>query len=537
MEALAGNLNEMHRTPLHESHVAVLRKIARERTFLVGAIVAKAGSPMDHFIYILKGEIEVLDPVTYERSMQSTLGPTQFLGDISFLSGGNWTLSMRAVTDTQVLEVERDALLTLMSQIPEMSDIIINVYAARRRLLLEQGQSMLRLIGADMDANIERIAAFASRNKIPYKSYDLNSAEAIDTAKSCTIAPHKPAVIFGKNKIITNPTPRKVARQLGMALDVNLDDMVDLVIIGAGPAGVAAAVYAGSEGLSAVVVEDTAIGGQAGTSSRIENYMGFPTGISGADLVWRGQIQAIKFGTRFIVPRRVTALHKGADSTFCITLDKDQQFLSKSVLVAAGVQYKRLPIDNLKNFEGVGVYYAATKMEARFCKDKQIVIVGGGNSAGQAAMFLSRYAKHVHILVRGASLAASMSNYLSSRINADSMVSIHFKTEVTALNGDERLESISVKGPNGRHVIGSAALFLMVGAAPNTDWLQGILALDDKGFIKCGNDVGTDSPFATSEAGIFAVGDIRSNSVKRVASAVGEGSVVISKIWEYVNAP
>lgn len=534
MEAFANNLSEMQRTPLHKSHVAALRKIAHERTFVAGTVAAQAGSPMDHFIYILDGEIEVLDPVTHERSMQSTLGPTQFLGDISFLSGGSWTLSMRAVTDTHVLEVERDALLTLMAQIPEMSDIIINVYAARRRLLLEQGKSMLRLIGADVDANIERIAAFASRNKIPYKSYDLNSAEAIDTAKSCAITAHKPAVVFG-NDIVKEPTPQKVARLLGMALDVNLEDRVDLVIIGAGPAGVAAAVYAGSEGLDAVVVEDTAIGGQAGTSSRIENYMGFPTGISGADLVWRGEIQAIKFGTRFIVPRRVTALHKGANKTFCITLDGDQQFLSKSVLVAAGVQYKRLPIDNLKKFEGVGVYYAATKMETRFCKNQQVVIVGGGNSAGQAAMFLSRYAKHVHVLVRGTSLAASMSDYLSSRINTDPRITVHFETEVTALNGDKHLESVTVKGASGKHIIDSAALFLMVGAAPNTDWLQGVVALDDKGFIKCGHEVDADSAFATSEAGIFAVGDIRSNSVKRVASAVGEGSVVISTIWEYVN--
>lgn len=536
MESLAGNLHEMKRTPLHESHVAALHKIATVRTFAAGDIVAQAGSAMNHFIYVLDGEIEAVDPFTNERLLQDTLGPTQFMGDISFLSGGNWTLSMRAVTETRVLDVERRALLELMSQVPEMSDIIISVYAARRRQGLEENSSMLVLIGADIDIDIQRIARFANRNKIPYQSYDLGSNNAMDTAKTCSIAQHKPAVIFGENNVIDDPTPQKIARLLGMELDVTLDDIVDLVIVGAGPSGVAAAVYAGAEGLNAVVVEDTAIGGQAGTSSRIENYMGFPTGISGADLVWRGQIQAIKFGTRFIVPRRVTAVDKCDNGTFCITLDDEQQFLTKSLLVAAGVQYKRLPIDNLEKFESAGVYYAATDMEARFCKNKEAVIVGGGNSAGQAAMFLCRYAKHVHILVRGKSLADSMSSYLYNRLEADPAITIHFETQVAALNGEDRLENITVKGSDGTRVIDSSALFLMVGAAPNTDWLKGIIALDDKGFIKCGNDIGASSPFATSEAGIFAVGDIRSNSVKRVASAVGEGSVVISKVWEHVHA-
>jgi len=535
MESLAGDLREMQRTPLHDDHVAAIRKIGKEQTWIAGDIVAEAGTVMDRFYYILNGEIEVLDPFTRERNLPHTLGPAQFMGDITFLTGGNWTLPMRTVSDTRVLAAEREAMLALMSTIPEMSDIIITVYAARRRRMLEEGRSSLKLIGADRDANIQQIAAFATRNRIPYDNYDLDSEEAGDAVASCDLAHHQPAVIFGKNNLVEDPTPRKVAQLLGMDLDMQSENLFDLLIVGGGPSGVAAAVYAGAEGLNALVIEDISVGGQAGTSSRIENYMGFPTGISGADLVWRGQIQAMKFGTRFAVPRRVTALHKRDDGTFCVTLDCSREICAKAILVATGVQYRRLPLDRLEEFEGAGVYYAATDMEARFCRNTEAVIIGGGNSAGQAAMFLSRYAKHVHILVRGKSLAASMSSYLSSRLDADSAITLHLETEVASLNGDTSLESVGIKGPDGDDIIDSSAVFVMVGAAPNTEWLKDLVALDDKGFVQCGDKVGADNPFATSEPGIFAVGDVRADSVKRVASAVGEGSVVISSIWSYVN--
>jgi thioredoxin reductase (NADPH) len=429
-------------------------------------------------------------------------------------------------------------MLTLMSRIPEMSDIIITVFSARRRRQLEDRDSSLLLIGEDEDRNVRRVAEFASRNRIPYSSHALKSPEAEATARSCSMDSAVPAVIFGRNVVITDPTPDKVAQLLGLSLDLKNDETFDLLIVGGGPAGVAAGVYAGAEGLRALVVEDVAIGGQAGTSSRIENYMGFPTGISGADLVWRGEVQALKFGTRFAMPRRVVLLHKLEDGYFCATFDNGQLVRAKAVVVATGVQYRRLPLDRLADFEGAGIYYAATEIEARYCRETEAVIIGGGNSAGQAAMFLSRSARSVRVLVRGTSLAASMSSYLSSRLEADPRITVEYNAEVTELHGREHLEALTIRNvmTGATRLVDTCALFIMVGAAPNTEWLAGLVKLDDKGYVVTGS--GADSaasPFATSLPGVFAVGDVRAGSVKRVASSVGEGSVAISKVWEFVN--
>jgi len=337
---------------------------------------------------------------------------------------------------------------------------------------------------------------------------------------------------------VADPTPDKVARLLGLNREFHNDEAFDVLIVGGGPAGVAAGVYAGAEGLSALVVEDIAIGGQAGTSSRIENYMGFPTGISGADLVWRGEVQAMKFGTRFAMPRRVVLLERLEDESFCATFDTGQRVRATAVVVATGVQYRRPPIDRLKDFEGAGIYYAATDIEARYCKGVDAVIIGGGNSAGQAAMFLSRSVRSVRMLVRGASLAASMSSYLSNRLDADPRIQIEFGAVVTALHGGGHLEAVTISDAKtgATRVVDTSALFIMAGASPNTEWLSGLVDLDDKGFVLTGFGAGGPaSPFATSRLGICAVGDVRAGSVKRVASSVGEGSVVISKVWEFVN--
>jgi thioredoxin reductase (NADPH) len=266
--------------------------------------------------------------------------------------------------------------------------------------------------------------------------------------------------------------------------------------------------------------------------------MGFPTGISGADLVWRGEVQALKFGTRFAMPRRVALLERLEDESFCANFDNGQRVRAKAVVVATGVQYRRLPLDRLANFEGAGIYYAATEIEARYCKGTEAVIIGGGNSAGQAAMFLSRSARCVRVLVRGVSHAASMSSYLSSRLEADPRITIEYGAEVSALHGADHLEALTIRDAKtgATRVVDTRALFIMVGAAPNTEWLSGLVKLDDKGFVITGSGVGSAAtPFATSLPGIFAVGDVRAGSVKRVASSVGEGSVVISNVWEFVN--
>ena len=524
----------MTRTPLAPEHVARMREIGEVKKVGSGEFLVRFGEPIEQFYYLEEGELEAINALTGQRYGVATLGPTQFFGEISFLSGGTWLLGSRAVRDSQILCVEREAMLDLMRQIPEMSDIIVTVLAGRRRRLLETNESALTIIGAEVSKELREIAAFAGRNRIPVQSIPLHTEEAEEKATECAL-PREPALIFGKNNVIEDPTPTKIAQLLGLDLAVQTDEVFDVLIVGGGPGGVAAGVYAGAEGLTALVLEDLTIGGQAGTSSRIENYMGFPTGISGADLCWRGEVQAMKFGTRFAVPRRAESLFQQDDGSFCVTLDNGRQVCARAIVVATGVQYRRLPIDRLEDFEGSGIYYAATDVEARYCRGDEVAIIGGGNSAGQAAMFLSRSTKHVHLLVRGPSLAASMSDYLSSRLEAEDHITVHYNTQMSELCGEDRLDGINVIKSDDLHRLNTSAVFVMVGAAPCTDWISGHVELDDKGFVKTGPDVGAKTSYGTSYPGIFAVGDVRAGSVKRVASAVGEGSVVISKVWDYLN--
>ena len=465
METIGGDLNQMQRTPLEPAHVAALRAAGKPAFYPKGAVLTHAGDPVDRFTYVEDGEIEIVNPFTDERHLPSTIGPTQFMAEISLLNGGAWSMQMRAARDTQVIEVPRQAILTLMAQVPEMSDIIITVLSARRRRQLENRDSSLKLIGEEQSRAVRGIAEFASRNRIPYSSLALGSAAAEETATSCGAPRAEPVVIYGRDTVVTDPTPEKVARLLGLNRDFVDDEAFDVLIVGAGPAGVAAGVYAGAEGLSALVVEDVAIGGQAGTSSRIENYMGFPTGISGADLVWRGEIQAMKFGTRFAMPRRVVKLEQLGDASFCASFDIGQRVRATTVVVATGVQYRRLPIARLADFEGAGVYYAATDIEARYCQGTEAIVIGGGNSAGQAAMYLSRSASRVRLLVRGPSLAHSMSRYLSSRLEADPAITIEYNAEVSALHGAEKMDAVTIRNriSGESRELDSCAVFVMVG--------------------------------------------------------------------------
>ncbi|MEL7024546.1 MAG: FAD-dependent oxidoreductase [Pseudomonadota bacterium] len=536
MESMAGDLREMRRTPLLDPHVEALRSVGTETHFAEGEIVVQAGEPAEKFIYVLEGEIVVLHPITGERHLEASLGPTQFAGEISLLAGTANTMSLRACAPTRALVVPRTDLLDLMSRIPEMSDIIITVLAARRRRQLDDYDSNLTLLGAEQDRQIRQVEAFATRNRLPFRRVELGTPEADELAQVCSIESGKPAVVFGSNQVIESPTPRRVARVLGLDLSVDCGEVVDVLVVGGGPSGVAAGVYCGAEGLGAIVVESLAVGGQAGTSSRIENYMGFPTGISGADLVWRGEVQAMKFGTRFLVPCRVESLDKDGDE-FVAVVDDGRKVRSKAVIIATGVQYRRLPLDRLEDFEGAGIYYAATESEARYCRDSEAVVIGGGNSAGQAAMYLSRSAKHVHVLIRGTTLASSMSEYLSSRLFADPKITVHFESQVTELNGTDSLESVTWhnKGTDQSTTIDCTSLFVMVGAAPNTAWLSDLAKLDERGFVLTGESAGAQDAYATSCPGLFAVGDVRAASVKRVASSVGEGSVVVSQVWNYIN--
>jgi thioredoxin reductase (NADPH) len=536
MESFAGDLSQMKRTPLLPEHVEALRQVGTEFTLAKGTMIGKVGERLVQLLYIIAGEVEIVDPVTLKRYLPSSLGPNQFTGEISLLSGGAQTLALRVAQDVTAIVIDREPLLALMANIPEMSDVILSVLAARRRRQIEFSDSALCLIGADEDKNIARIAIFASRNKIPYKSARIGSPEAKQFCEGCAGAADQPSVILGGSQVMVDPSPLKLAQLLSLDLKIEDGVVFDTLIVGGGPAGVSAGVYAGAEGLKALVIEDIAIGGQAGTSSRIENYMGFPTGISGADLVWRGEIQAMKFGCKFAMPHRVSALVKRGDGIFEATVDDSTKVCARSVVVATGVQYSRLPIEGLEQLEGSGVFYAATEIEARYSRGTDAVVVGGGNSAGQAAMYLARAARHVHVLVRGTSLAASMSEYLSKRLQADPAITIHYETQIAKLHGENKLSHVTIVAKNGQEDdIPSRAIFIMVGAIAHTKWLAGLVDLDDKGFVKTGDAAMASSPYGTSCPGIFAVGDVRSGSVKRVASSVGEGSVVISKVWDYVR--
>jgi thioredoxin reductase (NADPH) len=536
MESLAADLRQMVRTPLHEAHVEALAEAGTQRTLAAGEMLAEPGQRMDCFVYLLSGEVEIVDPDTGQRALPHTLGPGQFAGDIAFLYGGTHSLPLRAAHETRVIEVPRARMLELMARTPEMSDIVITVMAARRRRMIEDQRGNLHLLGAGRDPQVRRIAEFAHRNRIAFAAHEDDSEQAAALRQRCGLGEGDSAVVFGRDQVIEAPTPLKIARLLGLDLSIEPDEVLDVLIVGGGPAGVAAAVYAGAEGLKGLVLEDVSIGGQAGTSSRIENYMGFPTGISGADLVWRGEVQAMKFGTRFAMPRRVTSVAKREDGTFCVKLDGELEVCARAVVIASGVQYRRLPIEGLERLEGCGVYYAATDIEARLCRESDVYVIGGGNSAGQAAMFLSRSARHVHVLVRSDSLAESMSDYLRSRLEADPRITLHFRHQVRAVEGEDALQGLRLHdlARDAEREAEAGALFVMVGAAPNTDWLDGLVKLDDKGFVLTGSAVGQDSPYACSEPGVFAVGDVRAGSVKRVASAVGEGSVVISAVWQHL---
>jgi thioredoxin reductase (NADPH) len=529
MEYAAPDLSTYVRKPLEPAHVAQLHAAGEIVNFAPGETLVAFGQPSDAFFYILEGEAAAFDEVTGERYGNATLGPTQFTGEMSLLTGGTAMLTNRAITPLRAIRVPRGAVLQLMSAIPDMSDIIVTVLAARRRRLIDSDQAGLTLIGAADDRDVRRVEAFAASNRIPFRSLALDSAEAHMLATRCEITAGQPAVVLGEATVLTDPTPRSIARHFGLDSAVEEGAQFDVVIVGAGPAGIAAGVYAGAEGLRALVIDELSVGGQAATSSRIENYMGFPTGISGADLCARGEIQALKFGTRFAVPRRVCVIHETADG-FALELDDGVNVKGRAIVVATGVQYRRLPIARLDEFEGAGVSYAATEIEARHLRGGDAIVVGGGNSAGQAAMFLSQRAGHVHLVVRGTSLSASMSEYLIDRIHKTPSITLHFRSEVTGLDGGDRLERVTLaKQDSGNTVqLPAAGLFLMVGAAPNTSWLSEFLELDKQGYIISASD------FCTSRSGVFAVGDVRATSVKRVASAVGEGSIVISRVWKYL---
>lgn len=521
---------------LDDALVDIFRRNGETRYLDAGDVLFDVGQDSYDFTYVERGHIDILDRAQNRTVVRIQAG--NFVGELGMLTGQRTFLAGIAGVASEVIVVPQLRLRELIATVPEIGDTVVSAFAARRRLLMEWNEGGLVLVGAENDRTALRLLEFVRRSQIPHRWVDRADGGAMaELAATCDLPATGLAAVIGSSRVLAAPSPRELAEALGLDLVANADAPFDVLVVGAGPAGLAASVYAASEGLSVLAIEDTAIGGQAGTSSRIENYLGFPRGVAGAELAYLGEVQAVKFGARLTAPRRATRLVPET-GCFVVQLDDGQAVRGRTVILANGVQYRRLPLERIEDFEGQGIYYAATDLEARFCRNGQAVIVGGGNSAGQAAMFLSRYAECTHMVVRGDGLSATMSSYLSGRIENDKRIELWTQSEIVELDGDDRLTGVTIRhrrtGAESR--VETRALFIMVGAAPNTAWLDGQVALDEKGFVLTGRDAGDGlDGYATSCPGVFAVGDIRAGSVKRVASAVGEGSVVISAVHSFLN--
>ncbi|QLE00065.1 FAD-dependent oxidoreductase [Galbibacter sp. BG1] len=522
---------------LSESFLRLIEKHSEEVSLSKDDILFDVGQDCYDFAYVKKGAVNIVDRSNDKTVVQIKEG--HFLGEIGMLMGQKTFLAGIAAEDAVLLKIPQDKITNLVRINPEIGDAVVNAFAARRRLLMQWGEGGVVIIGKENRKGTTQLIEFVSRSKIPFRFIDESDSESLSELKQqCNVPKAETVVVIGHSTVLCDPNPLDLAGALGLDLVSDTDTLFDVLIVGAGPAGLAASIYGASEGLKVLVVEDTAIGGQAGTSSKIENYFGFPTGVSGGELAYKGEIQAIKFGARITTPRRAISLTK-EEEIFHLGLNDERCVRGKSVILANGVQYRRLPIDRLEYFENRGIYYAATDLEAKYCIDSNVVVVvGGGNSAGQAAMFLCGFANHVYVVVRGDGLSATMSSYLTDRIEKDDRIDLLTHSEICALNGNDSLESIKlVNNKTGEYQeIQTKALFIMIGAVPNTSWLSDKICLDDKGFIYTDKKADSNaSAFETSVAGVYAVGDIRSGSVKRVASAVGEGSVVISSVHQYLS--
>lgn len=494
------------------------------------------------FFVVIQGKVGIFhDDDGGGEHLLTTHGPGQFTGELDHVSARMLLVSARALEPTQVIRIAAADLRRLLSAESDIGEIIMRAFILRRMGFLHHGEAGVMLIGAAHDGDTLRLERFAVRNAYPLRLIDTETDPlASDIMMELGLEPGDlPAVVTPDHTVLRNPTTIDFADRLGLTERIDPAETWDVVVVGAGPAGLAAATYAASEGLKTIVIEGLAPGGQAGTSSKIENYLGFPTGISGQALAGRAQVQAQKFGARIAVSRTVTELDCSG-WPFRLVLEDGQTVRARSVVVASGARYRRLDVPGYDAFEGHGIQYAATAMEANLCRAQQVVVVGGGNSAGQAAVFLSRTAAHVHILVRGEGLAATMSDYLVERIGFSDRITLHPFSMVSALSGSRTLEMVAWRDVRDGTPTSVEAgnLFVMIGAEPNTDWLRECLPLDEAGFVLTGRDETgqmLESPYATVKPGVFAVGDVRAGSVKRVASGVGEGSVVIQAIHRYLD--
>lgn len=516
-----------------------------------GEVLIEAGERTSRFFVVTAGSLEFVRLSGTTEELVAVIQPGMFTGEVYMLSGRRGFIHIRAGDSGEVIEVDREHMLAIVQTDSELSDILMRAFILRRVELIAHGFGDVVLIGSSHCAGTLRIKEFLTRNGHPYSSIDLDrEADVQDLLDRFHIsAADVPVLICRGAVVLRNPSNREIADCLGFNEAIDAAHLRDLVIVGAGPSGLAAAVYAASEGLDVLVVESNAPGGQAGSSSKIENYLGFPTGISGQDLAGRAYTQAQKFGAQLIIAKGATQLVCDR-KPYAIEIDNAQRVPARTIIIATGAEYRRLPLEPLARFEGAGVYYGATFVEAQLCRGEEVVVVGGGNSAGQAAVFLSQTAKRVHVLVRSSGLAESMSRYLVRRLEQSPAIVLRPQTEIVALEGDQHLERIrwrdnqtgAIETHDVRHV------FVMTGAVPSTQWLNGCVALDAKGFIKTGPDLSRDDLAAanwplvraphlleTSLPGVFAVGDVRGGNIKRVASAVGEGSIAVALVHQVLH--
>jgi thioredoxin reductase (NADPH) len=522
----------------------------RIRSVQPGEVLIEQGDTSVPFFVVITGEVEIVRPFDAYETLVTVHGSGEFTGEVNMLSGRRSFFRARATKPGKVIELDHQQMLTLVQTDAELSDILMRAFILRRVELIAAGVGDIILIGSTHSASTLRIKEFLMRNGHPYSYIDLERdpdvQNLLDNFKIS--ASEIPVLICRGQLALRNPSNQQIADCLGFNESVDQTHVRDLVVIGAGPSGLAAAVYGASEGLDVLVLETSSPGGQAGSSSKIENYLGFPTGITGQELAARAYLQAQKFGAHMLIAKATRLICDR--KPYVIELENGSRISTRTVVIATGAQYRKLPLENLSRFEGAGVYYGATFVEAQLCGGEEVIVVGGGNSAGQAAVFLAQTAKRVYMLVRSAGLAASMSRYLIRRIENSPTITLRPQTEIVALEGDNHLNSAYWRngktGQTEKHKI--SHIFVMTGADPNTHWLNGCMALDSKGFIKTGpdllpEDLGaagwplTRPPYLleTSLPGVFAVGDVRGGSIKRVASAVGEGSIAISFIHKVLQ--
>ena len=535
---------------LTPAQIARVARHGRLRTVRTGEVLMEPGDRVTPFFVVISGELEIVRPAATTETLIAIMRAGQFTGEINTISGRRAMARMRARLDGEIIQVSRESFLTLMQGDAELSEILMRAFIARRVEMLAHGLGDATVVGSSNSADTLRIREFFARNGHPYTYVDLErDADVQGLLDQLHVSVDQtPVVICRGEMVLRNPTNREIANCLGFNEAVEGTRVRDLVIVGAGPAGLASAVYGASEGLDVLMVETDSPGGQAGLSSRIENYLGFPAGISGNDLAGRAQTQAQKFGAQMLLSAgtRLACDHRPYE----LEVEDGTRIPARAIVIATGAKYSKLPIENTSRFEGAGIYYAATLVEAQLCGGKEVIVVGGGNSAGQAAVFLAGSTKHVHMLVRGSGLTDTMSRYLIRRIEQTPNISLLVHTEIVSLKGARHLEGVAWRnaesGKTEERDIGH--VFVMTGASPNTDWLNGCVVLDNKGFIKTGSDLSSEElagarwpltrrPYLleSSVPGIFAAGDVRGGNVKRVASAVGEGSIAISFVHQILR--